>query len=187
MKNFAVFISGYGRGAIEIIKDFKNELIKPYLSLILSNNEHSYALKVAKENNINTVIIKKNHNQSNDDFENEILKELYKHKIDYIFLAGWMYIIREKLLTAYPKRIVNIHPSLLPSFKGANAIEQALKYKVKITGITTHFVDNTIDGGEIIDQKCVRVNEDDNFKTLDNKIFKAGTILTVETINKIFI
>ncbi|HED06844.1 MAG TPA: phosphoribosylglycinamide formyltransferase [Ignavibacteria bacterium] len=186
-KKFAVFISGYGRGAIEIIKDYKFGLVRPELSLLLSDNKMSYALEIAKKNSISTVVIEKNKYKSKCYFEEEIINELKKKEIDYIFLAGWMNIIGQTILSIYPNKIVNIHPSLLPSFKGLNAIEQALKYGVKITGVTTHIVDNLIDNGKILKQIPISVESNDTFKTLDNKIFKAGTILTLETINEYFI
>ncbi|MDP4266845.1 MAG: formyltransferase family protein [Bacteroidota bacterium] len=186
-KKFVVFVSGYGRGAIEIIKDFENSLIYPELSLILSSFENSYSLKIAEENGISTAIVKRDIFKSKNEFEEEILKILKFNNIDYIFLAGWNYIVGEKLLNSYKNKIVNIHPSILPSFKGKNAIDQAIEAGVKITGITTHFVDSSIDGGKIIEQKCIRINEGDNFRLLDNKIFKSGTVLTLETINTVFI
>ena len=90
-------------------------------------------------------------------------------------------------ITNYENKIVNIHPSLLPSFKGLNAIDQALDYGVKVTGVTTHYVDASIDGGRIILQKPVIIHPDDNFNTLDEKIFEEGTRLSAETINKVFV
>lgn len=184
--NFAVFVSGYGRGAIEIINDFQLGLIQPKLNLILSSNPKSKVIEIAKAKNIPSVIIEPSNFQSREEYENGIIDELENYNINYIFLAGWMKILGETLIEKYKNRIVNIHNSLLPSFKGLNAIDQALNYGVKYTGITTHFVDTSIDGGSIIDQEIVRIDDDDNFKTLDNKVFKAGTILTLKTINKVF-
>ena len=185
MKNFAIFISGYGRGAIEIINDFSSGLIEPRLNLVLSTNKNSYALEVAQKNKINnTVVIK---DQDKISFENQILEELEKNNIDYIFLAGFMPIIGSQLLNKYKYKILNIHPSLLPSFKGLNAIDQAITYKVKVTGVTVHYVDNSIDGGEIVDQVPIYIEDKDDFKEIDKKIFKVGTKLTTKCINKIFI
>ena len=185
-KKFAVFVSGYGRGAIEIIKDFKLGLILPKLELILSSTIASASLDYAKNEGINVAVVEKSNYDDSAEFENHICKILRKYDIDYIFLAGWKYILTETLIKNYKKKIVNIHPSLLPSFKGLKAIDQALAYGVRVTGITTHFVDETIDGGEIIDQIAIYIEDDDNFKNLDNKIFKTGTALTISTINKIF-
>jgi len=184
---FAVLVSGYGRGAIEIIKDYRFGLIKPELSLILSSVSNSKALSFATENGIEIGVIEKHKFKTKMDFENEIISVLSDNEIDYIFLAGWMPIVGSTLLKKYYNKIINIHPSLLPSFKGLSAIDKAMNYGVKITGITTHYVDNTIDGGKIIDQVAIRITDEDIFETIDNKIFKAGTILSIETINKIFI
>ena len=185
--NFAVLISGYGRGAIEIIKDYKSGLLNSGLKLIVSSSEESYALKIAQSENIKICVLKKDHFNNRNSYENQILKTLKEHQIDYIFLAGWKYILFGNILHEYENKIVNIHPSLLPSFKGVKAIDQALNYGVKITGITTHFINEELDGGKIIGQKSVEIHEYDTFKTLDQKIFKKGIELQRETINKIFV
>lgn len=186
-KNFAVFVSGYGRGAIEIINYSKKEAIKPKLSLVLSDNPSSFAIKVASKEEIPTAIIKKSCYKSVIDFEKKIISKLNIHNIDYIFLAGWMNIVDSTMINKFTQKIVNIHPSLLPDFKGKNAIGQALDAGVKVTGITTHFVDKTIDGGPIINQVPIQIHKNDNFDSLDKKIFNAGTKLTIQTINSTFI
>ena len=185
-KKFAVFVSGYGRGAIEIINDYKNGLIEPQLSLLLSSNPKSGSLNFAKSSDIPSAVIEKNKFETKLEFENEIISVLLKHEIDYVFLAGWMPIVGSSLLKKYSNKIINIHPSLLPSFKGLNAIDQALDYGSKITGLTTHFVDKSIDGGDIILQKHVFIDEKDDFHSLDKKIFRAGVELSNDTINKFF-
>lgn len=185
-KKFAVFVSGYGRGAIEIINDYRNGLIEPQLSLLLSSNPKSGSLNIAKSNDIPCAVIEKNKFETKLEFENEINSVLSYYEIDYIFLAGWMPIVGSALLKKHSNKIINIHPSLLPSFKGLNAIDQALDYGVKITGLTTHYVDKSIDGGDIILQKHVFIAEKDDFHSLDKKIFRAGSELTKDTINKIF-
>jgi len=185
-KKFAVFVSGYGRGAIQIIKDYKDGFIKPQLSLVLSSNPKSECLNSASLNDIPFTVIEKDKFETKLEFESEIISLLLNHGIDYVFLAGWMPIVGSMLLKKYSGKIINIHPSLLPSFKGLNAIDQALDYGVKITGITTHYVDKTIDGGDIILQKYVLIDEKDDFINLDKKIFRAGAKLSTETINKIF-
>jgi len=187
LKNrFAVFVSGYGRGAIEIIRNYKSGIIIPQLELLLSSDPGSFSLNIAKENGISTDIVIREAFKTNNEFENQILSILQNHKIEFVFLAGWKYILTKTLLDAYNGKVVGIHPSLLPAFPGRNAIDQAINYGVKVTGITTHFVDLSLDGGKIIGQKSVGIDEDDNFNTLDSKIFKAGTKLQVETINSIF-
>ena len=186
-KKFAILVSGYGRGAIQIIKDCRNGLIKPQLSLLVSSNPNSESLKYASSNNIPYAVIEKDKFETKSEFETEIKSLLFNHGIDYVFLAGWMPIIGPSLINNYIKRIINIHPSLLPSFKGLNAIDQAINSGVKVTGITTHFVNHKIDSGEIIDQIPVVISSSDDFNSLVEKIFKAGVILTRNTINNNFI
>ena len=186
-KKFAVFVSGYGRGAIEIIKDYRNGLIEPQLSILLSSNPKSESLNLASLNDIPCAVIDKNKFETKLEFENEINAVLSCHEIDYIFLAGWMHIVGPVLLKKYSNKIINIHPSLLPSFKGLNAIDKAIEFGVKITGLTTHYIDSKIDTGKIIDQVPIKISNTDDFKSLDKKIFMAGTILTRKTINKTFV
>jgi phosphoribosylglycinamide formyltransferase-1 len=186
MKNFAVFISGYGRGAMEIIKDYKRSLIKPNLKLILSSNDEAPCLAFADLNGIPYEIVDQNRFRTKQTFEKQILEALHAHDIHYVYLAGWRHILGPTLLNAYPDKIVNVHASLLPSFKGLNGIQQAMDYGVKITGVTTHFVDKTIDGGKIIAQKCIEIKEDDTFDDIDNRLFKITTLINLETINQVF-
>jgi phosphoribosylglycinamide formyltransferase-1 len=186
-KKFAIFISGYGRGAIDIIEKNELGLIDPDLYLVVSNNPNSGALKVAKKYNVKTIVQPKKQGQSKFDYEEELLTKLKDNGIEYIFLAGWLLILSEHFISHFNQKIINIHPSILPSFKGLKAIDQALDYGVKITGITTHWVDPSIDGGAIIGQKSVVIESDDDFTSLDKKIFKAGTILSLESINESFI
>jgi phosphoribosylglycinamide formyltransferase-1 len=187
MKKFAVFYSGFGRGAKEIINDYKNGYILPELGLVFTTNPYTEAFQIAKEFKIPVHSLDKKHFDSTEEFENEILKVLTLYKIDYIFLAGYGLLIGEVLLSHYKSRIVNIHPSLLPSFPGhKNGLQQALDYGVKIVGITTHVVDEGMDTGKILFQESIEV-EDDDFKQLEYRIFKIGTVLQVKTINKFFI
>ena len=109
---------------------------------------------------------------------------LDERRVDYICLAGYMRIVGKVLLSRYEQRIVNIHPSLLPAFKGAHAIQDAVDYGVKIFGVTTHFVDETLDGGRIIDQGAI-VYEGNDIEELTNLIHNIEHNLYVKTINKL--
>jgi len=186
MKKFAIFYSGYGRGAKEIIKDYLNEYIKPELALVFTTNPNTGAFELAKNSGIKTFSLDKKECKTNKEFEQKILTVLKEEKIDYIFLAGYGFLIREILLMEFKERIVNIHPSLLPVFKGLNALQQALEYGVKVVGITTHIVNEGLDTGEILYQEAILVDGDD-FEQLEYRVFKTGTILQVKTINKYFI
>ncbi|TNE60748.1 MAG: phosphoribosylglycinamide formyltransferase [Bacteroidetes bacterium] len=187
MKNFAVFFSGYGRGAMEIIKDWKNGLVRPNLRLMLSSNPDSACLNFAREHGLDCAVVDRKEFGSKAAFETRIVEVLREYAIDYVYLAGWMHILGPTLLQPYKDKVVNVHPSLLPAFKGLHGIQQAMEYGVKITGVTTHFVDETIDGGRIIAQKCIELNPDDTFEQIDNRLFKVTTLITLETINEIFV
>jgi phosphoribosylglycinamide formyltransferase-1 len=188
MKKFAVFYSGFGRGAKEIIQDYNNGYIKPELALVFTTKPDTEAFKLAQEFGIPAHSIDKKQFDDNEMFENEILKILDKYQIEFIFLAGYGLLISAVLLSKYKSKIVNIHPSLLPSFKGhKNGLQQALEYGVKIVGITTHIVDDGMDSGKILYQEALRVEENDDFKQLEYRVFRIGTILQVKTINNYFI
>jgi phosphoribosylglycinamide formyltransferase 1 len=187
VKKFAVLYSGYGRGAKEIISDYINGYIKPKLNLVITTNQNTEALEIAKKANIPTAHIDKKKYESNEKFEQEVLRELKDNEIDYIFLAGYGHLVGATLLNLYKNKIANIHPSLLPSFKGhKNGLQQALEYGVKVVGITTHLVDEGMDSGKILLQDSIQVDGDD-FKQLEYRIFRIGTILQVQTINKFFV
>lgn len=188
MKKFAVFYSGFGRGAKEIIQDYSNGYIKPELALVFTTKPDTEAFKLAQELGIPVHSLDKKQFDINKTFELEILKILDRYQIEYIFLAGYGLLVSNVLLSKYKSKIVNIHPSILPSFKGhKNGLQQALEYGVKIVGITTHIVDDGIDSGKILFQEALRVEENDDFKQLEYRLFRIGTILQVKTINNYFI
>lgn len=188
MKKFAVFYSGFGRGAKEIIVDYINGYIKPELSLVFTTKPDTEAFAVAEKAGITTLSLDRKAYTSVKEFEEEILKNLIEHKIEYIFLAGYGLLVGDVLLNHFKDRIVNIHPSLLPSFTGhKNGLQQALDYGVKITGISTHIVDEGMDTGRILFQESVAIDDEDDFKQLEYRVFKIGTILQTKTINKYFI
>lgn len=182
---FAVFVSGYGRGALEIIKDHAEGTIMPELGLLLSTNPESKALELAKKHDIPTAVVIRE-GKKRSVYETEVLSILSDLKIDYIFLAGYAPIVGKILLNAYPDRILNVHPSLLPAFKGIHAIDQAMEYSVKITGVTVHVVNESIDSGMIIGQEAVRIDPGDTFDDMDMKIFGRGVVLTRDCINEYF-
>jgi phosphoribosylglycinamide formyltransferase-1 len=188
MKRFAVFYSGYGRGAKEIINDYNNGYIIPQLSLVFTTKPNTEAFKLAKELGIPAYSLDRRAYNSRNDFEVDLINLLISYNIDYIFLAGYGLIIGELLLKEYANRIVNIHPSLLPSFAGTKtAIQDAMNYGVKIVGITTHIVDEGIDTGKILFQDSFPITDITDFNFIEYQMFKRGTILQVETINKYFI
>tara|TARA_B100000029_G_scaffold316726_1_gene309122 strand:- start:835 stop:1419 length:585 start_codon:yes stop_codon:yes gene_type:complete len=180
--NCGVFISGRGTNLKSIIKYSKKKSSKINIKLIICNRADAPGLSIAKYNKIITKIIKyKNTNKS----EKNILNYLNKYKIEYIFLAGFMKILSKNFIKKFENKIVNIHPSLLPKYKGLNTHERVIKNKEKLSGCTVHFVNEKLDSGKIILQKKVRVLKQDNPESLAKKILREENKLYPKAINKI--
>jgi len=181
--NIAVFASGRGTNLAAIIKAVNKGTIKASLSLVLSDNKGAYALKRAKRAKIKTAFIDPKQFSSREDYDTEVIKVLEAENIDLIVLAGFMRIISPVLIRRFPNRILNIHPALLPSFKGAHGIKDAFDYGLKITGVTVHFVDEEMDSGPIILQQAVKIKDEDNLETLEAKIHKIEHRIYPEAIS----
>lgn len=175
--NIAVFCSGKGTNLQAIIDAVKKGEIKAGLSLVISDNKDAYALVRAKNAGIETFFIDPSRFKTRDEFDREVIKHLERKKIDLVCLAGFMRIISPCLVQRYKNRILNIHPALLPSFKGTEGIKDALEYGVKITGPTVHFVDEKMDHGPIILQAAVEVKDDDTEETLAERIHQQEHII----------
>ena len=182
----AVLVSGGGTNLQALIDAQKNGILKSgKIELVISNNSNAFALKRAEENNIPFEIIDKK------DFEEKLKEILKSHKIEFIVLAGFTAILPASFVKDYDKRIINIHPSLIPSFcgkcfYGIKVHEAALKKGVKITGATTHFVNEIVDGGEIIMQKAVEVYEDDTAEKLQKRVMEfAEWIILPKSVEKV--
>ena len=168
----AVFASGGGTNFQAIIDAQKRGDIKAEIALLISDVSTCFALERAKKAGIKTFLVQKKDFKSEGEFEGAILKELKKEKIDLIVLAGYMKILSGDFIKQYKNKILNIHPALLPSFKGAHGIRDAFQCGVKVTGPTVHFVTEDMDAGPIILQAAVRVMEDDTEETLAEAIHK---------------
>jgi len=179
--NIAVLVSGGGTNLQALIDAQSGGIIQSgEIKLVVSNNTDAYALERAKKAGIDTACItKKDCEGSQDKFENQIKLILKKYNIDIVVLAGFMSILSENFTKDYPKRIINVHPSLIPSFcgkgfYGLRVHEAALEYGVKVTGATVHFVNEIPDGGEIIMQKAVKILENDTPETLQKRVMKLA-------------
>ena len=176
----AVLVSGGGTNLQALIDAEKKGVIKSgKIELVISNKEGAYALERAKKADIETAVVSKKQLGSQAAFEAEIIKLLDLKKIDIIVLAGFMVILSENFTKRYPKRIINVHPSLIPSFcgegfYGLRVHEAAISYGVKVTGATVHFVNEIPDGGEIIMQKAVAIREDDTAETLQKRVMRLA-------------
>ncbi|MBB6218832.1 phosphoribosylglycinamide formyltransferase-1 [Anaerosolibacter carboniphilus] len=177
--NIAVFISGGGTNLQSLIDQMEEGRIQGRITVVISSKEDAYGLVRAKAHNIEGITIGKNNYPNVEERENRIIEVLEEKEIDLIVLAGYLNILGKKVVERYNNRIINVHPALIPSFCGkgfhGEKVHQAvLDYGVKITGATVHFVDEGTDTGPIILQGIVEVLEDDNLKTLGEKV------LTVE-------
>ncbi len=164
-----VLASGKGSNLKALIRLTKSELEADIKCLIV-NNAQAGAIDIAKKNNIDCSILNHNNYKSREELDEDIINIFLKYNIEIIVMAGWMRIVTPVLINKFKNRIINIHPSLLPSFKGANAVSKTLEHKVKITGCTAHIVEEEIDSGEILIQAALRVNENDNEQSLLKRI-----------------
>ncbi len=171
--NIAVFASGRGTNFAAIIRAVKSGKIKANLSLLVCDNPQAGAMTKAKRAKIKVALVKREDFPNKKDFEAAILGHLKAAEIDLIVLAGFMRMLSPELVRAYSGRILNIHPALLPAFKGTQGIKDAFDYGVKVTGVTVHFVDEVMDHGPIILQQTVKVEQDDTPVTLEAKIHKV--------------
>ena len=176
--NISVLVSGGGTNLQALIDAQKSGIIKSgEISLVISNNPGAYALERAKNAGIKTAVCNKK--ELGEAFEGELIKLLEENKTDIIVLAGFMCILSENFTTKYADRIINVHPSLIPSFcgkgfYGLRVHEEALKYGVKVTGATVHFVNEIPDGGKIIMQKAVEIKEGDTPEILQKRVMEEA-------------
>ena len=174
----AVFVSGGGTNLQALIDKQQSGVISSgEISLVISNNSNAYALERAKKAGIATAVVSRKECVSQSDFETKIVSLLEDNGIELIVLAGFMCILSENFTSKYPKRIINVHPSLIPSFcgkgfYGLNVHRAALDYGVKVTGATVHFVNEVPDGGEIILQKAVEIEEGDTPEVLQRRVME---------------
>jgi len=181
-KKTCVFISGKGSNLKNLISYSRNYNFPLNISLVISNNKKAYGIDYAKKNKIPYIFV----NTNSKNYENNILLNLKKYKINFICLAGYMKIISGNLIKNYPKKIINIHPSLLPKFKGLNTFSKILKNKEVKTGCTVHYVNEKLDSGNIIHKKMFFIKSKDNELVLKRKTQKLEYRAFPEAIIKIF-
>ena len=169
---FAVFASGNGTNLQAMIDAVKSGEIKAELAVVFSDNKKAYALERAKAAGIKTFTLSRKEYVTIQSYERDIVIQLKEEGVDFIVLAGYMKILSPFFIRTFPQRIFNVHPSLLPSFKGMEGIKDAFTYGAKATGATVHFVDEKMDHGPIIMQESCKISEDDTLETLTEKIHK---------------
>ena len=167
-----VLVSGSGTNLQSIIDNIEKGLLDADIRVIISNNPDAYALKRAKRHNIPATIIEHENFKKREEFDREMIDILRSHSVELVVMAGFMRILSPFFLKAFPMRIMNIHPAILPSFPGLHAQQKAFGYGVKFSGCTVHFVDEGVDTGPIVIQAVVPVYDDDTEETLAERILK---------------
>ena len=178
----AILISGRGSNMVALADAVREGRIpNAEIALVISDQPDAKGLAIAEERGLKTVVIERR-GRKREEHEQEIVSVLRAERIDLICLAGYMRVLSPFFVDAFSLRILNIHPSLLPSFPGLDAQRQALEHGVKVSGCTVHFVDNTLDGGPIIAQRTVPVLDGDTVESLSSRILEQEHILYPEAL-----
>ncbi|WP_041584867.1 phosphoribosylglycinamide formyltransferase [Syntrophus aciditrophicus] len=167
-----VLVSGSGSNLQSIIDHIERGLLGAEIKVVISNVPDAYALERARKHHLPTLVIRHEDFETREAFDAEIVRVFKSADVELVVMAGFMRIITPVLLDAYPYRVMNIHPALLPSFRGMNAQRQAVDYGVRFSGCTVHFVDQGVDSGPIIIQAVVPVLDEDTEETLSARILK---------------
>ena len=173
LKNIAVFASGNGTNFSAICSAVKHGSIKANLALVICDQPQAGVIQRVKDAGIKLALVRREDFSSKKDFESGIIGHLKQEKIDLIVMAGFMRLLSPEFVAEFKGRMINIHPSLLPAFKGTHAIKDAFLYGAKVTGVTVHFVDELLDHGPIILQAPVAIEEQDTLETLEEKIHRV--------------
>lgn len=180
MRNIAVMVSGGGTNLQALIDAEKaGKIPHGKITLVVASNDSAYALERAKNNGIEAVVVKRKSYENQNAFDDAIVETLHAHYIDMVVLAGYLSILGETVIQAYRDRIINIHPSLIPSFcgkgfYGLKVHEAALARGVKVTGATVHLVNEIPDGGRILKQKAVYIEDGDTAETLQRRVMEQA-------------
>ena len=181
----AVLVSGRGSNLQAIMDSIDREELDAHLSIVISNTKDAMALKRAEKHGIKTIFIDPSNYLSSKEYDKALVLKLKEFSVDLICLAGYMRILGEEVIQTFEKKIINIHPSLLPAFPGMNAQKQAINHGVKFSGCTVHFVDSGVDSGPIILQTVVPVYDNDDEKSLSKRILEQEHYLYPKAIKMI--
>jgi len=181
--NIAVLASGNGSNLQALMDaEARGELAEGKIVLVVSDNPDAYALERARNKGVETFVLEKTGFKNREEYDKAIVQRLREEKIELVVLAGFMRILSPYFVDEYKGRIINIHPALLPSFRGAHGIKEAYENGVKVTGVTVHFVTKELDAGPIILQSEVGIAEDDDMDSLEEKIHKVEHKLYPEAV-----
>ncbi len=172
MRKLAVFASGNGSNFQAIADSINQQTLNADLVLLVCDNPNAGVIERANKMGITTCVLSPKDFDNKAAYEQQVLQQLAQHQVDFIALAGYMRLIGSTLLTAYQGRIVNIHPSLLPDFKGKDAIEQALNAGAKRIGVTIHYVDEGMDTGDIIQQEGFAITGEETQAEIEQQVHR---------------
>jgi phosphoribosylglycinamide formyltransferase-1 len=167
---FGVLISGSGTNLQAILDACADGRIAGEVAVVISNGEDAYGLERAQSAGVPAIFLDPDDCDGADDYNHRVLKALELENVEFVVMAGYMKLLGAEVLDAFPTRVVNIHPALLPSFAGVHGIRDAYDYGVKVTGVTVHFADQAFDHGPIIAQEAVEIRDDDTLETLEARI-----------------
>jgi phosphoribosylglycinamide formyltransferase 1 len=187
MTNIAVFASGTGSNFDAIIDAMEDGTLDARVRLLVSDRIGAPVIEKAQKHEIDTVVYRPKVFADKAAYETAVLEDCKQRDIDFIVLAGYMRLIGPTLLAPYERRIVNVHPSLLPAFPGKDAIGQALEAKVKVTGVTVHYVDDGMDTGPIIAQEAIKIEKNDTAEDVQQNIQAVEHRLYPEVIQSLLI
>src|ERR1700678_3251270 len=183
MRSLAILLSGRGSNFVAIADSITaGRIPNAQIAVVISNKPDAPGIATARERGLNAIVIPSK-GMPREDHDREVVAALKHHNVDLICLAGYMRLLSPWFVQQFPRRILNIHPSLLPAFPGLEAQEQAFAYGVKVSGCTVHFVDEELDHGAIIVQKTVEVRDGDDERTLAARILEQEHIAYTEAIN----
>jgi phosphoribosylglycinamide formyltransferase-1 len=181
--NIAVFVSGSGTNLQALIDaQEQGKLSSGKITLVVCDKAEAFALKRAEKAGIATYLLEASGYASREEYDKKITDKLKEENVDLIVLAGFMRILSDPFIESHIGKILNVHPAILPSFKGTHGIKDAFEYGVKVTGVTVHFVEKELDAGPVISQEEVRVEEDDTLDSLEEKIHAVEHKLYPEAV-----
>lgn len=182
MTRLGILISGRGSNMLALAEAVRDGRIpETEIAVVVSDKPNAAGLTRAKELGLKTQVVERG-GRTREDHDHETVDVLKSHQVDFVCLAGYMRVLSAYFLEEFRDRILNIHPSLLPAFPGLNAQLQAIEHGVKFTGCTVHFVDETLDGGPIIAQRAIAVQEDDTEESLSARILEQEHQLYPEAV-----
>lgn len=186
MKKIAIFASGTGTNFEAIAQAIDQKQLDAQIVLVVVDKKNAPVIEKAQSKDIQTFVFCAKDYPSKEAYERDIVKACHQQDVEWIVLAGYMRILSDVLLTAYTNRIINIHPSLLPAFKGKDAIGQAIDYGVKVMGVSIHYVDASLDGGKIIAQRAFEVEKHWTHQEIEAQIHAIEHVLYPETLKQLW-